>query len=172
MNRLYLRDYERFTPHKYNFFASLVRRIRNHELQYIFLGRKYALAKNRIAKKLLGIRLRVYRRKYGLEMNFSKIGAGLRLIHPWCITVNDNAVLGEDVTLYKGVTIGEILYGSRAGVPTIGNHVTIYPNAQVCGNVKISDGAIISSGAFVNFDVPEKAVVIGNPGVIHMPKNT
>lgn len=167
MNQIYICDYERFTPNKFCWAASLVRRIRNHELQYIFLGRKYAVTNNRFFKAYLKFRIRRYRRKYGLEMNFKNIGGGLRLIHPWCITVNDNAILGENVTLYKGVTIGET---ARGGVPTVGSNVTIYPNATVCGNINIGDSTIISSGAFVNFDVPPNAIVIGNPGVIHMKK--
>lgn len=172
MNQLYVCDYERFTPHSYHCLASFVRRIRNHELQYIFLGRKYSLTRNKYKKKYLKFRMRGYRRKYGLEMNFSNIGAGIRLVHPWCITVNDHAIIGENVTLYKGVTIGEVTSGKRGGCPVVGNNVTIYPGATVCGEITIGDNAIISSGAFVNFDVPQDAIVIGNPGIIHLQKRS
>lgn len=92
---------------------------------------------------------------------------GIRLIHPWCITVNDNAILGENVTLFKGVTIGVIEHGAKKGNPIIGNCVTIYANATVCGHVKIGDGAIIAAGSFVDFDVPDGATVVGDPGIIH-----
>ena len=122
---------------------------------------------NPIFRCLASIFLRRYRRLYGIELNFKRIGGGIRLIHPWCITVNDNAVIGENVTLFKGVTIGVIEHGSKRGNPTIGNNVMIYANATVCGNVQIGEGAIIAAGSFVDFDVPPHATVVGNPGVIH-----
>ena len=59
------------------------------------------------------------------------------------------------------------LEGKRKGNPTIGRNVTVYSNATICGNVRVGDDAVIAPGAFVNFDVPEHSIVIGNPGVIH-----
>lgn len=46
-------------------------------------------------------------------MNFNNIGGGIRLVHPWKITVIDNAVLGENVTLFKGSIIGVITSGRK-----------------------------------------------------------
>ena len=92
---------------------------------------------------------------------------GIRLIHPWNITVNDNAQLGKNVTLFKGSTIGVIEHGKKRGYPIIGNNVTVCANATICGNVKIGDNVLICAGAFVNFDVPDNSTVIGNPGTIH-----
>jgi serine O-acetyltransferase len=113
-----------------------------------------------------------YRRKYGLEIAFEKghIGEGIRLIHPWNITVNDNAVLGYNVTLFKGSTIGAIDNGSKKGTPIIGDNVTLFANSTVCGNIRVGNNVEIAAGAFVNFDVPSNAIVIGNPGIIHMKK--
>ena len=113
-----------------------------------------------------------YRRKYGLEIAFCKghIAAGLRLIHPWNITVNANAVLGQNVTLFKGSTIGAIDKGDKKGCPVIGNNVILYANSTVCGNIRIGNNVEIAAGAFVNFNVPDNAIVIGNPGVIHQKK--
>lgn len=76
MNSLFIKDYERFTPHKFKIFPFLVRYIRNHELRYVFWGRKLAESKNRVWKTICNIIIRKYRRKYGLEMNFAKIGGG------------------------------------------------------------------------------------------------
>ena len=56
---------------------------------------------------------------------------------------------------------------SKAGNPIIGDGVTVFSNATVCGKIRIGNDAVIAAGAFVNFDVPEGATVIGNPGVIH-----
>lgn len=170
MNELFLKDYTKFTPNKYNVIGCVIRCFRNHELRFIYLGRKNQVSKNKISKKVTSFFLRRYRRKYGLELNFDNTGGGIRLIHPWNITVNNNAILGENVTLYKGSTIGEITLGSKKGNPTIGNNVVVYANATICGNVKIGDNSEISAGAFVNFDVPPNSIVIGNPGVIHFKK--
>ena len=103
-------------------------------------------------------------------MNFKKVGGGIRLIHPWMITVNANAVIGRNVTLFKGVTIGIIEHGEKAGNPTIGDHVTICANATICGRITIGNNSWIAAGSFVNFDVPDHSLVIGNPGVIHRKK--
>lgn len=94
----------------------------------------------------------------------------MKLIHPWAITVNTNAFIGNNVTLFKGCTIGEIVGGAKKGNPTIKDNVTIYANATVCGNIVVEKNSAICAGAFVNFDVPENSVVIGNPGVIHERK--
>ena len=112
--------------------------------------------------------LRHYRRKYGIELPYNNgVRGGVRLVHPWNITVNANAKLGKNVTLYKGCTIGEIRHGRKKGNPIIGDNVTIYANATVCGNVCIGNNVEISAGSFVNFDVPDNSIVVGNPGVIH-----
>lgn len=168
MNSLFIADYERFTPNKYRLLPCLIRMVRNHELRFLFWSRQVE-CRTFLGKTIGSIILRNYRRLYGLEINFKKhrVDAGLRLIHPWNITVNDNAILGQNVTLFKGATIGEIFWGAKKGCPTIGDNVTIYANATVCGNVRIGNNTQIAAGAFVNFDVPQNSVVVGNPGVIH-----
>lgn len=97
----------------------------------------------------------------------NELWGGIRLIHPWDITINANASIGENVTLFKGCTIGEIKSGTKRGNPAIGNNVVLYANSTVCGKVVICDNVEIAAGSFVNFNVPEDTVVIGNPGVIH-----
>lgn len=171
MNSLFIKDYERFTTHRYHFYPCFIRMIRNHELGFVFWGRQYETGKKIIRAIALPI-LHHYRRKYGIEIAFRKglVGGGIRLVHPWDITVNDNAIIGENVTLYKGSTIGELLTGKKKGNPTIGNNVILYANSTVCGKISIGDNVEISAGAFVNFDVPSDSIVIGNPGVIHPRK--
>ena len=171
MNSYFIADYERQTPNKFKFLPFLVRYFRNHELRTLFWFRQYQVS-SPSKKKVFMLFLRYYRRKYGIELpyNDTSAGAGLRLIHPWCITVNANAKLGENVTLYKGCTIGEISGGAKKGVPTIGNNVTLYSNSTVCGNITVGDNSEIAAGAFVNFDVPPNSIVIGNPGIIHAKK--
>ena len=75
--------------------------------------------------------------------------------HPFNITINREATLGENCNIHKGVTIGSEARGSRKGVPTIGSKVWIAPNS------------------FVNCDVPDNSIVIGNPcRIIHNPEAT
>ncbi len=121
-------------------------------------------------RKVASLLLRRYRRRYGLELNFNSVGSGIRLIHPWSITMNDNAIIGENVTLFKGTTIGVIEHGAKKGNPTIGNNVKVYANATICGNIRVGNDVTIAAGSFVNFNVPDGATVVGNPGVIHKKK--
>lgn len=144
--------------------------IKNHELRYLYIGRKLSETDSKLMIRVYRVIKNKHRRKYGLEMNFKNIEGGLRLIHPWNITVNDNAVLGENVILFEGCTIGVIETGLKKGNPRIGNNVTICSNSTVCGGINIGDNVWIAAGAFVNFDVPENSVVVGNPGVIHQRK--
>jgi serine O-acetyltransferase len=109
--------------------------------------------------------------KIGCEIGWANIGSGLVLSHPYGITVNSGAVIGNDCTLFKGCTIGSVRSGSIAGVPKLGDRVTVCCNAMICGNVTIGNDVLIAAGAYVNFDVPDNSVVIGNPGVIHHKEN-
>ena len=81
------------------------------------------------------------------------------MIHP-------DAVIGNNVNIAQGVTIGQTSRGNKAGVPVIGERVWIGANAIVVGAVSIGDDCLIGPGAYVNFDLPPRAVVIGNPGKI------
>ena len=103
--------------------------------------------------------------------NLASIGKGLYLGHPYNITVAPDAVLGDNVNLHKGCTIGRENRGKRNGSPKIGNCVSIGINATVVGNIKIGDDVFIAPNSFVNFDVPSHSVVVGNPGVIHHRDN-
>ena len=86
------------------------------------------------------------------------------------ITLNKYAQIGSQVTLHKGVTIGVIDQGKRKGCPIIEDQVTVFSHAVICGGVTIGARSIIGPNSFVNFDVPQDAIVIGNPGKIHIKK--
>lgn len=171
MNEYFKADYERFCNKSYKLLPCIIRVIKNYELRFLYFGRKYELCKNRLIKRIYFYILRHYRKRYGLEITFQYIGKGLRLVHPFAITVNAQAVLGDNVELFKGVTIGEVRDGRIKGNPKIGNNVSVFANALICGNIQIGDNVQIAGGAFVNFDVPDNCIVIGNPGVIHKGKS-
>lgn len=105
--------------------------------------------------------------KYGLEIDSPNIGKNLVLGHPYGITVNCRAVIGDNCVLFKGCTIGSVRSGNKKGVPTLGNNVVCCVNSFICGNIHIGDDVLIAANSFVNFYVPSHSVVIGNPGVIY-----
>ncbi|SFI12749.1 transferase hexapeptide (six repeat-containing protein) [Selenomonas ruminantium] len=88
------------------------------------------------------------------------------MIHPYNITINSQVIAGKNLTLLKGCTIGNIK-GDNGGAPIIGNDVYIGLNSTVIGNIKIGNDVLIAANSFVNFDVPDHSIVIGNPGVVH-----
>ncbi len=113
------------------------------------------------------IMLALTRFLYHVEISSSvKIGAGLYIGHPYGITINPRAVLGRNVHLHKGVTIGQENRGKRQGVPTIGNEVWIGINSTIVGKVTIGDDVLIAPNTYINCDVPAHSVVFGNPCVI------
>lgn len=112
MNKFFKEDYKRFCSKEYHLVPCVIRMIRNHDLRVLFWFRMYQHS-GFYLKKCITLILRHYKRKYGIELPYNQIytGGGLRLLHPWGITINANAQLGSNVTLYKGCTIGEIVGG-------------------------------------------------------------
>lgn len=101
----------------------------------------------------------------------TKIGEGLYIGHPYCITINPKAVIGKNVNIHKGVTIGQENRGQRKGAPIIGNSVWIGVNSAIVGNVYIGDDVLIAPNSYVNCDVPSHSVVFGNPCIIKYKEN-
>ena len=103
----------------------------------------------------------------GLEISPDvSVGGGLYLGHPYGITVNSGAVLGMNVNLHKGCTIGQENRGKRKGTPTIGNCVSVGINSSIVGKITVGDDVLIAPNTYVNFDVPSHSIVLGSPGRI------
>ena len=90
---------------------------------------------------------------------------GTKFAHPIGIVIDKDVVIGKDCIVFQNVTIGK-KYGTSGKSPIIGNNVKIYANSCVIGDVKIGDNAKIGAGAIVLEDVPENAIVAGNPAKI------
>lgn len=93
------------------------------------------------------------------------VGRRLLIEHFGGIVISGDAVIGDDVTIRHGVTLGLSHKGKR-GAPRIGNSVDIGAGAKVLGAVTIGDGAVIGANAVVLTDVPAGALAVGVPAVI------
>lgn len=127
---------------------------------------------NGILKALYGIIFKLYRRCNLVEIYTStQIGGGLLLVHPYCITINPESMIGCNCNIHKGVTIGKENRGERTGAPIIGNDVWIGVNASIVGKITIGDDVMIAPNSFVNKDVPLHSIVFGNPCIIKEKNN-
>lgn len=126
-----------------------------YERKRRILGRYYLLRLKRLARKTL----------YEIPAA-TNIGPGFYIGHIGPVIIGAQAKIGKNVDVGVGVTIGETNRGPKEGVPTVGNEVWIGANAVIVGNIVIGDNVLIAPNAYVNFDVPGNAIVIGNPGRI------
>ena len=93
----------------------------------------------------------------------TKIGPGFYIGHFGGIVVNRRSIIGKNCNISHGVTIGAANRGPYEGCPTLGDNVFIGPGAVILGKVKIGDGAAVGANSVVIRDVPEGAVVVGQP---------
>lgn len=103
----------------------------------------------------------------GIEIHpGAKIGQRVFIDHGMGVVIGETAEVGDDVTLYHGVTLGGTSLNKGKRHPTIGNRVTIGAGAKVLGNITIGDDSRIGANAVVVKSVPENSVVVGVPGQI------
>lgn len=98
-------------------------------------------------------------------------GEGIVIGHSHNVSINSKAILGKNITIQSGVTIGKDFRGTRAGTPKIGNDIYIGPNSTIVGCITVGDDVLIAPNSFVNFDVPSHSIVIGVPAKIIPRKN-
>lgn len=116
----------------------------------------------------------------GIEIHpGAQIGQRLFIDHGMGTVIGEMAVVGDDVTLYQGVTLGGILpsvnSAAQVGVkrhPTVESRAIIGAGAQVLGNITVGVGARVGAASVVLKDVPSGAAVVGNPGRVVMPKGS
>lgn len=105
--------------------------------------------------------------KYGYQIPHAcKIGSGLFLGHYGNIVINQHVIIGSNCNIAQGVTLGNASRGERKGYPIVGDRVWIGANAVVVGKIKIGNDVLIAPLSYVNFDIPDNAVVVGNPASI------
>ena len=108
----------------------------------------------------------------GVEIHpAATIGPGLFIDHGMGVVIGETSVVGRDVTLFQGVTLGGT--GKERGKrhPTIGDRVVIGTGAKVLGNIHIGNDVMIGANAVVLRDVPDHSTVVGVPGRITKTKD-
>ncbi len=144
------------------------------EIVFLYPG-LHALISYRIAHFLFNIGLtflarmisQVSRLTTGIEIHpGAKIGKNFFIDHGMGVVIGETTVIGDNVLLYQGVTLGGtgIMKGKRH--PTVGNNVVIGAGAKVLGNIKVGDNSYIGANAVVIKDVPANSTIVGVPGRI------
>ena len=104
-------------------------------------------------------------RKTGIEIHpGATIGKGLFIDHGNGVIIGETTIIGDNVTLYQGVTLGGTGKEHGKRHPTIGNNVMISAGAKVLGSFTIGDNSKIGAGSVVLSEVPPKSTVVGVPG--------
>lgn len=104
-------------------------------------------------------------RKTGIEIHpGATIGKGLFIDHGHGVVIGETAIIGDNVTLYQGVTLGGT--GKQKGKrhPTLEDNVMVGTGAKVLGDITIGAGSMIGAGSVVLNDVPPNSTVVGVPG--------
>src|SRR5690348_16834776 len=100
----------------------------------------------------------------GIEIHpAAKIGRGLFIDHGMGVVIGETAELGDDVTLYQGVTLGGTALHKGKRHPTLGDGVIVGSGAQVLGGFTVGAGARVGANAVVLAEVPPGATVVGIP---------
>ena len=172
MNSVFKKDLYRYYGEEGEpFFKKIFRPL---ELKYIALYRKANMCRFLPLKLFYMVRLlrMSYRTKIQIPAR-TTIGEGLYIGHLGRVIIHPDAKLGRNINIGTGVTIGMENRGKRKGVPEISDNCWIGTNAVIVGNVKIGSDVLIAPLTYVNFDVPDHIVVIGNPGrIIHKENAT
>ena len=103
----------------------------------------------------------------GIEIHpGAKIGKGLFIDHGMGVVIGETCEIGDNVTIYHGVTLGGTGKDSGKRHPTIGNNVMISAGAKVLGPFKVGDNSRIAANAVVLQEIPEDSTVVGIPAKV------
>jgi len=131
---------------------------------YIFFFRHVSQSSNKLTRLFWNICLQFTKIITHIQIPpTTSIGRGFRIVHFGHIVVNPEVIIGKNFNISQGCLIGNA-QGKHEGIPIIGDNVCMNANAIIVGNAKIGNNVLIAPGAFVNFDVPDNSIVIGNPG--------
>ena len=133
----------------------------------------HALLSHRVAHALLGAGVPVAPRAIayvsrsltGIEIHpAARIGDGLFIDHGMGVVIGETAEVGDDVTMYQGVTLGGTGFATGKRHPTIEDNVTIGSGSKLLGPITVGQGAKVGANSVIIHDVPANSTVVGNPG--------
>ncbi len=103
-------------------------------------------------------------RKTGIEIHpGAEIGRRFFIDHGAGVVIGETAIIGDDCTIYQGVTLGGTGKDSGKRHPTLGNNVLIGAGAKVLGPFKIGDNSNVAAGSVVLNEIPENSTAVGSP---------
>ena len=103
----------------------------------------------------------------GIEIHpGAQIEKHLFMDHGMGIVIGETSIIGDNVTIYHGVTLGGVSLAKGKRHPTIGNNVLIGAGAKILGNITIGDNSKIGANSVILKDIPENSVAVGIPGKI------
>src|SRR5690554_970291 len=103
----------------------------------------------------------------GIEIHpGARIGEGFFIDHGMGVVIGETTEIGDNVTIYQGVTLGGTGKEKGKRHPTVGNNVVVSTGAKVLGSLKIGDNVKIGAGSVVLRDVPDNCTVVGVPGKV------
>jgi len=105
----------------------------------------------------------------GIEIHpGARIGKGFFIDHGMGVVIGETAEIGDNCTLYHGVTLGGTSWAKEKRHPTLGDNVVIGSGAKVLGPFKVGDNSKVGSNSVVVKEVPENSTVVGIPGKVVM----
>jgi len=108
----------------------------------------------------------------GIEIHpGAKIGEGFFIDHGMGVVIGETSEIGDNVTIYQGVTLGGTSHQRTKRHPTLGNNVVIGVGAQLIGAITIGDNSKVGAGSVVVTSVPANATVVGVPGRVVAIRN-
>lgn len=130
--------------------------IRSHRRAHWLYNHKCYLLARYVSQKSV--------RKTGIEIHpGAKIGKRFFIDHGSGVVIGETAIIGDDVTLYQGVTLGGTGKDVGQRHPRIGNNVLIGAGAKVLGPFKIGDNSNIAAGSVVLHEIPPNSTAVGSP---------
>ena len=144
------------TPLEVFLYPSFRAIIRYRIAHYLYIKKHYFLARWYSQRTV---------RKTGIEIHpGATIGKGLFIDHGHGVVIGETAIVGDNVTLYQGVTLGGTGKEHGKRHPTIGNNVMISAGAKILGSFTIGENSKIGAGSVVLTEVPANSTVVGVPG--------
>ena len=103
----------------------------------------------------------------GIEIHpGAQIGRRFFIDHGMGVVIGETTIIGDDVTLYQGVTLGGTGKEKGKRHPTLGNNVVVGGGAKILGNVTVGENCRVGAGSVVLSDVPDNSTIVGVPGHI------